>query len=231
MKTALLCTACAVSTLLAAGCATSPDARYERYEISTRASDAMAPDNLDRGTKTLRVTTRTPPGLTVRLVAFYSQFHPPRTFGEGSVPRAGQIAAHCLWTESSLLQVERHYYTRVFHYPVGPGTQTQDLVLDEIVPGTCQLGITGIGYDVALAGPKGEAVSRYRLRFDIAIQEGGAASGEATVRCSVSDMPAGRKPALRCEREGRDPKAPMGPLAPKDASLTLDFRLADTASR
>ena len=216
---------------LTSGCAMSPESLDNHYDISTRASEEMAPANRNRGTRTMRVTTRTPPELDVRLVTFYSQFHPRMNVGP-SHPRSGKLADGCWWSRTSLLQEERFYYTRVFYYPVSHGTHTQNLVLDEVVPGTCHFGITGVGYEVALRALKDEAVTRYLLRFDIGVEEGGAASGDATVRCSLNPVQTGKKRALRCEREGKGPDTfYMGPLATSGAALTLDFRLADTASK
>lgn len=214
---------------LLAGCALL---NYD-YDFTTRASEEMAPTNPSRGSKTMRVTTRTPPELEVRLVTFYSQFH-SHSLGPGrlSVPRSGKVANACWRSISSFLQEVRDYFTRVFYYPVGNGISIHDLVLDEVVPGTCHLGITGIGYEVVLRAPKGEPVTRYLTRFDIAVEEGGAMSAEATIRCSVGPAYEGKTSVLRCKREPQDRDAfHLGPLATSGASLTLDFRLADMASQ
>ena len=145
----------------------------DAYDLSTRASDRMAPDNRNRGTKTMNVTTRTPPELDVRLVTFYSQFRPGLNQPGQLVPRFDKPVDGCWWSRTSLLQEERFYYTRMFYYPVSHGTQTQSLVLDEVVSGTCPLGVTGVGYEVTLRTPKGEPVTRYLVRFEIAVEERG----------------------------------------------------------
>jgi hypothetical protein len=230
MKTALIRMVLLVLLSLAGGCATSPESRDDYYDILTRASDEMAPANRNRGTKTMSVTVLTPPELDVRLVTFYSQFQPQLNNPQHSVPRSGKLVDGCWWSRTSLLQEERFYFTRVFFYPVSHGTRTQNLVLDEVVPGTCHFGITGVGYEVTLRAPKGEAVTRYLVRFDIAVQEGGSESGSATIRCRLNSVPAGQKRALHCEREGRQSNFYVGPLATSGAALTLDFRLEDAAS-
>ena len=208
------------------GCAVSAESRDEAYDRSTRASDQMAPDNVNRGTMTMKVTTRTPPGLDVRLVTFYSQFHPQLEGPRRLMPRSGKLVDGCWWSRTSLLQEERFYYTRVFRYPVRPGTHSQDLVLDEVVPGTCPIEMTGVGYEVTLRTPQGERVTRYLQRFDVAVQEGGLQSAEATIRCRLNSVDKGKQ-ALHCEREGRRSAFYVGPLATSGATLTLDFRLDD----
>jgi hypothetical protein len=231
MKSALIRTALVALMPLTSGCVMSPEGRDDYYDTSTRASDEMAPANPNRGSKTMRVTTRTPPELNVRLVTFYSQFHPPQGQPLRSVSRSDKPADGCWWSRTSLLQEERFYYTRVFYYPVSHGTHTQNLVLDEVVPGMCHLGITGVGYEVALREPKGESVIRYLQRFDIAVEEGGAEYGNATIRCSLNPVQTGKKRALRCEREGKRSNAYyVGPLSTSGAALTLEFRLEDAAS-
>ena len=214
----------------AGGCAMSQESRDDYYDVSTRASDEMAPANRNRGTKSINVSVSTPPELHVRLVTFYSQFQSQLNNPWRSVPRSGKLADGCWWSRTSFLQKEHFYYTRVFFYPVSHDTRTQKLVLDEVVPGTCHLGITGVGYEVTLRVPKGEAVTRYLVRFDIAVQEGGLESGSATIRCRLNSDPTGQKRALRCEREGRQSNFYVGPLATSGAALTLDFRLEDAAS-
>lgn len=214
---------------LVTGCAMFP---FDFYDLVTRrASETMAPANPSRGSKTIRVTTRTPPELEVRLVTFYSQFHPSLP-SHRSMPRGGKIADGCWWTRSSFLQEERYYYTREFYYPVGNGTSIQDLVLDEIVPGTCHIDITGIGYEVALKVQKGDPVNHYLVRFDIAVEEGGAASAAATIRCKVITQSAGKTSNLRCNRErlGKDAFY-LGPLAASGAALTLEFLLDNMATQ
>jgi hypothetical protein len=230
MKIALICMVSLGLVSLTGGCAISPESRDDYFDISTRASDEMAPANKNRGTKTMSVTVRTPPELEVRLVTFYSQFQPQLNNPQHSVPRSGKLADGCWWSRTSLLQEERFYYTRVFFYPVSHGTRTQNLVLDEVVPGTCHIGITGVGYEVTLRAPKGEAVTRYLVRFDIAIQERGSESGSATIRCRMNSVATDQKRALRCEREGSQSNFYVGPLATSGAALTLDFRLEDAAS-
>jgi len=231
MKTALIRTVLLALLPLTSGCAMLPESRDDYYDVSTRASDEMAPANRNRGTKTMSVTIRTPSELDIRLVTFYSQFHPQLNHPQRLVSRSANPADTCWWSRTSLLQEERFYYTRVFYYPVSHGTRTQKLVLDEVVPGTCHLGITGVGYEVTLRTPKGEAVTRYLQRFDIAVEEGGSESGDATIRCSLNPLETGKKRALRCEREGKRSNAfYVGPLATSGAALTLDFRLEDAAS-
>lgn len=220
------------SALLVGGCAVPGESRQARYERETRASDTMAPDNPARGTRTMRVTTRTPPELEVRLVTFYSQFHPQMNPRAASVPRGGKIAEGCWWSSTSLLQEVRHYYTRVFHYPVAPGTVTQHLVLDDVVPGTCNLGITGIGYDVVWKRPDGTSLTSQWMTYEIAVEEGSATSGRATVQCGVAVVQGGEKPQFRCRHDRRDNAGDfVGPLAPSGADLTLEFRLADAATQ
>ncbi|WP_348013178.1 hypothetical protein [Roseateles sp.] len=225
-KTAAARLALAAWIALVSGCALLPFG--DDYDASTRATDGMAPRNPARGARTMRVTTGTPPDFDVRLVTFYSQFHPQPNGSMQLLPRSGQVADGCWWSRSSFLQEERFHFTRVFHYPVEPGTSTQDLVLDEVLAGTCHLGITGIGYEVTLKARKGE---RYLVRFDIAVEEGGALSAQATVRCGLRAVQAGGKPQLRCERDGRRNAPFVGPLAPSGAALTLDFVAMDDASK
>lgn len=212
------------------GCAAIPG-EGDAYDALTRATPAMAPANPARGAQTMRVTTVVPPALDVQLLTFYSQFHPPRLSDMRSLPRSGQVAPGCWWSQTSLLQEERHYYTRVFHHPVKTGTQVQDLVLDDILPGSCHFGLTGLGYEVTLKPSEGEAPARYRVTLDIAVQEGGSAAAEAIVRCSVSAAGGNGVRRLVCAREGRREQFIAGPLAPVGAALTLDFRLEDSTAR
>lgn len=231
MKTTLIRTAVVALLPLLSACTTPPESREDAYDQSTRASEEMAPANPQRGAKTIRVTTRAPAALEVRLLTFYSQFHPLPTQQRRLVPRSGTPDEGCWWSRTSLLQEERFYYTRVFHYPVGPGTQTQDLVLDEIVRGRCNLGITGVGYEVTLKTPDGKAANRYVQRMEIAIEEGAAKSADATIRCRLIPAQADPQRTLRCDREGKRAGALyVGPLASAGAALTLDFRLEDGAS-
>jgi hypothetical protein len=228
MKAAWRHSVLSVVMFLVAGCAMYP---YDIRERSTRPSEKMAPANPNRGSKTIRVTTRTPPELEVRLVTFYSQFYPSLNVHK-AMPRGGKIADDCWLSRSSLLQEERYYYTREFFYAAGNGAGIQDLVLDEIVPGTCHIDITGIGYEVALRVSNGNPVTRYLVRFDIAVEEGGEASAEATIWCKVITQGAGITSALRCNRERLGTDAfHLGPLATSGAALTLDFRLANMATQ
>ena len=230
MNDALRCALLLASAMLVGGCAVPGESSQARYERETRASDTMAPGNPARGTRTMRVTTRTPPELEVRLVTFYSQFHPQMNPPAALVPRGGKIAEGCWWSRTSLLQEERYHYTRVFRYPVAPGTATQDLMLDEVVPGTCNLGITGIGYDVVWKRPDGTSLASQWKAYDVAVDEGGATSGRATVQCEVTVVRAGELPQLRCLHDRREnPGYAVGPLTPSGAELTLDFRLTDAA--
>lgn len=225
MKNSWICTVLLVLMLLTSGCEMLPERRDDDYDLQTRASEKMAPNNLNRGTKTMRVTTRTPPELDVRLVTFYSQFHPQLSLQRQLVSRSHKPVKGCWWSRNSLLQEEHFFYTRVFYYPVSHGNQIQNLVLDEVVPGTCPLGITGVGYEVTLRAPKGEPVTRYIQRFEIAVEEAGLESGEATIRCRLTLVQTDKR-ALRCERENkRSDVFYMGPLAKSGAALTLDFRL------
>jgi hypothetical protein len=205
-----------VLVLATSGCATSSD-------LSTRASFAMAPDNLNRGTRTMTVTTRTPPELDVRLVTFYSQFRaqPPNP-GVRPIPRSGKPVDGCWWSRTSLLQEERSYYSRVFYYPVRHGTHTQTLVLDEVVPGTCPIELTAVGYEVTIRTPQGQSASHYR-DLDIAVQKEGLDSADAIIRCRMTPATTG-KLILGCKREGREVAFYLGPLSTSGAALTLDFR-------
>ena len=232
MNDALRCVLLLASAMLVGGCAVPGESRQARYERETRASDTMAPDNPARGTRTMRVTTRKPPELEVRLVTFYSQFHPQMNSPAALVPRGGKVAEGCWWSRTSLLQEERYHYTRVFRYPVAPGTATQDLVLDEVVPGTCNLGITGIGYDVVWKRPDGTSVTSQWMTYEVAVEEGSATSGRVTVQCGEVSVQAGAKPQFYCRHERKDnPGYFVGPLAPTGAELTLDFRLTDAAMK
>ena len=208
---------------LLGACSTTPG-EGEAYNTWMRATDAMAPPNPARGARTLRVTTLVPPELEVRLMTFYSQFHPPRGADTRSLPRSGQLAPGCWRSRTSLLQEERDYYTRVFHHPVAPGTSTQDVVLDDVLSGTCHVGLTGLGYEVTLKGLDGSAVRRYRVSLDIGVEEGGAPSAQAVVRCGVVTAAESGKRLLHCARDDRREQWVAGPLAPAGAALTLDFR-------
>ena len=212
------------------GCAAIPG-EGDAYDAVTRATPAMAPANPARGTQTMRVTTVVPPGLDVRLLTFYSQFHPPRLSDMRSLPRGGQLAPGCWWSQTALLQEERHYYTRVFHHPVKTGTQVQDLVLDDILPGTCHFGLTGIGYEVSLQPSPGEAPLRYRVTLDTAVQDGGSPAAEAVVRCSVAAAGENGAKRLVCARDDRRETFIAGPLAPVGAALKLAFRLEGAPGR
>jgi hypothetical protein len=210
-----------VLVLATSGCATHTQ---EAYDLSTRASDTMAPANVNRGTRTMTVTTRTPPELDVRLVTFYSQFRAqPPTPGVRLNPRSGKPVDGCWWSRTSLLQEERWYYTRVFYYPVRPGTHTQTLVLDDVVPGTCPIELTGVGYEVTLKTSKGQPAGRTRRPSDIAVEEGGLDSASAIIRCRMTPSTTG-KPILGCKREGQEVAFHLGPLSSSGAALTLDFR-------
>ncbi len=214
----------AVLVLATSGCATSSDSYEDAYDLSTRASDTMAPANVNRGSRTVTVTTRTPPELDVRLVTFYSQFRaqPPNP-SVGSMSRSGKLIDGCWWSRTSLLQEERFYYSRVFYHPVSHGTDTQKLVLDEIVPGTCPIEITGIGYEVTIRTPKGQPVTRHLRRLDIAVEEGGLDSVNVIVHCKMTPAQTGKR-MLGCVREGQQTTLHVGPLSTSDAVLTLDFR-------
>lgn len=218
MKTALIGAILMALLSLTSGCATS----QERDDSLTRASNEMAPDNPNRGDQTIRVTTRTPPELEARLVTFYSQFHPQQDRSRRLVYRADKPVDGCWWSRKSMLQEERFYYTRVFYYPVSHGIQIQNIPLDEVISGTCPLGITGVGYEVTFRAQNGDPVARYLQRLDIAVEEGGVKSAEATVRCKLN-VAQGKK-ALRCDRDSKRSDAfYVGPLAPSGATLALDF--------
>ncbi|MCB4362706.1 hypothetical protein KIH07_03115 [Hydrogenophaga taeniospiralis] len=214
-----------VLVLTTTGCVMSPGNREDAYD-STRASDTMAPDNVNRGTRTMTVTTRTPPELDVRLVTFYTQFRaqPPNPGGR-VLPRSGKPIDGCWWSRTSLLQEERFYYSRVFYYPVSHGTHTQKLALDEIVPGTCPIELTGVGYEVTLRAPKGQPLTRYRRGIDVAVEDGGLNSANAIVLCRMTPSQKGEL-VLGCKREGQGQQATfyLGPLSTSGAALTLDFR-------
>lgn len=209
--------------LATGGCATPPESRDDAYDRWTRASEKMAPDNLNRGSKTIRVTTRTPPELDVRLVTFYSQFRAQPGRSVRPVPRSDKPVDGCWWSRTSLLQEERFSYSRVFFHPVPHGTYTQDVVLDEVVPGTCPIEVTGLGYEVTLRAPEGQPVVRYRRTLDIAVEEGGLDAAHAIIRCRMTPDRTG-KPVLGCEREGQRAASYVGPLSTSGAALALDFR-------
>jgi hypothetical protein len=211
--------------LTTTGCVMSPESR-EDGDDPTRASDTMAPENVNRGTRTMTVTTRTPPELDVRLVTFYSQFRAQPPNPARLIPRSGKPIEGCWWSRTSLLQEERFYYSRVFYHPVRHGTDTQKLVLDEIVPGTCPIELTGVGYEVTLRTPKGQPVIRYRRTLDISVEEGGMNSANAIIRCRMTSSQMG-KPVLGCERDGQRATFYVGPLSTSGAALALDFRWED----
>ena len=191
----------------------------------------MAPANPRRGTKTLRVTTKVPPELEVRLVAFYSQFHPissaktkrlPR-MPERHAPRSESIPAECWQSEFAVLQDVRSYYTRTFTYPVSSGTQVHDLVLDEVVPGKCPIAIMSVGYEVRPKPSNGESVKRWFNPSDIGIEEDGLSQASAILLCQVRSAQDTQTPLMYCRRNGGGDTIQLGPLAATGASLTLEF--------
>ena len=227
MQRATTLTLLLLLSLLSACASLRSEGEYDR----SRATEEMAPANPRRGMKTLRVTTKVPPELEVRLVAFYSQFYPissartkrlPR-MPERHAPRAENIAAECWQSEFAVLQDVRSYYTRTFTYPVQPGTQVQDLLLDEVVPGKCPIAIMSVGYEVRLKSSNSAPVKRWLNPSDVGIEEGGASQASVLLLCQVRSAQDTQAPFMYCRRNGESDTIQLGPLATAGAALTLEF--------
>ncbi|MET3116549.1 hypothetical protein AAKU64_000755 [Undibacterium sp. GrIS 1.8] len=222
------------------GCSNMKEDSTSLFEASSRATEEMAPTNPNRGQKTVRIITKTPPELEVRLITFYTQFNNQKLSDGRTDSRIKKYTEGCWRTERSLVTSlintlvipmipdETTYFNRTFYYPVTNGLQTQDIILDEIVPGKCEIGISAIGYEIKYKAANNRPVPRFvRTVVILVAKENGALSTQGTINCTLAEDTEKNKleALLQCKREMKNANDfYLGPIPPTGATVTLDFR-------
>ena len=212
----------------------------ESFDLLGRASEEMAPTNPSRGRETIRIITNTPSELEVRLVTFYTQFS-RQMRSDGRVDtHLKKYSEDCMRTERniatsllntlfiSMIPDEVTYFHRIFYYPVASGLQVQNVVLDEVLPGKCEIGISSIGYEIKYKAAGNQNTLRYVDRVEVLVsKESGALSAQGVVNCKQAKS-SNQKEAgsfLQCTREMKTSNDfYLGPVATSGAEVKLDFR-------
>lgn len=210
------------------------------FDLLGRASEEMAPANSNRGKKTIRIITNTPAELEVRLVTFYTQFS-RQMRSDGRVDlHLKKYSEDCMRTERpvatwllntlfiSMIPDEVTYFHRIFYYPVASGLQVQDVVLDEVLPGKCEIEISSIGYEIKYKTADNKNILRYIDRGEIVVsKEAGALSAQGVVNCIQVENNNKKETGsfLQCTREMKTSNDfHLGPVATSGAEVKLDFR-------